>query len=137
MTTIDTILDQVASLPKGEQRQLLLLLQDRIAYNASRRNIAPPAQRFAELDNALHDYTGRSVADRDQRRTMVWARHLLAYQMRTEGYSLNEIGRCIRRDHTTVLSSLRQVENMMAMPQAYRFEFAMLRTMRERAARPQ
>ena len=132
MADLDTIIGEVNALSKQDQRRLLLLLQDRLLHRAD-GTLPPPATRFHTLDNALSGIVGvDTITVRCQRRTVSWARHLAAYQMRTEGYTLCEIARCLNRDHTTVIFSLKQVDAMMAMPKQYPQEWWLLRKMREK-----
>ena len=137
MATIDTILSDVASLPQEDQRNLLRRLHDRITYHSD-GFIQPPMVRFAALDAALCDIVGVGTLQAPcRKRAVAWARHILVYQMKVDGYSFSEIGRCLKRDHATVMSSFNQVEAMFNNPRCYSEEFRMLRKMRERTGGPQ
>lgn len=49
-------------------------------------------------------------------RPLAWIRFAIMEQMRAKGLSLPTIGRLIHRDHTTVLSGLRQAEALRGNP---------------------
>ena len=50
----------------------------------------------------------------------VWARTMIAYQMLIEGYSTGEIGRQMMKDHSTIIYLRKKMEDVFAIPQAYR-----------------
>ena len=52
------------------------------------------------------DLFGRSRTSR-----VCLVRHLFAYGLRLLGYSYPEIGRVLRRDHTTVMSGIKKIEH--------------------------
>lgn len=52
------------------------------------------------------DLFGRSRTSR-----VCLVRHLFAYGLRVLGYSYPEIGRVLRRDHTTIMSGVKRVED--------------------------
>ena len=110
MDALTEIIDRIDALPRNDQRRLLAHLQE----------VVP-----------LYAGTGPVPIEVARKRPVVWARHIAAFQMRTEGYTTVEIARCLGRDHATVINSYRRVADMLEVPDSYREEMAMLLRLRE------
>ena len=73
---------------------------------------------------------GQPLADsRDKNNTNI--RSLVAFQLHMEGYSYTDIGRMMKRDHSTVIHLVRKMEDMLSLPQAYKQEINMYNKMHE------
>lgn len=68
---------------------------------------------------------GHDIKNRRRHRLDVWARNIVAYQLRKEGMSFKEAGDALGLDHSTVIHGCEQVESMLAMPKMYPAEFAL------------
>lgn len=77
-----------------------------------------------DLLNEVSKYTGVDVIDMKSQsriREICFARHLYHYAaMVTSSLSLKRIGELTNRDHTTVLHSIRAIENMRECDSDYR-----------------
>lgn len=49
----------------------------------------------------------------------VWARTMVAFQMRKEGYTTTEIGRQMEKDHSTITHLKNEMRDALSLPQAY------------------
>lgn len=68
---------------------------------------------------------GHDIKSRCRQRMDVWARNIVAYQLRKEGMLCKDAGKAVGLDHATVLHGCKQVESMLAMPKMYPAEFAL------------
>ena len=68
---------------------------------------------------------GCDILARARESQRVWARNIIAYQMRRDGYTLRHIASAINRDHATVLHAEKQVQKMLELPRMYREEYGM------------
>lgn len=50
----------------------------------------------------------------------VLVRVFVAYKMRERGYSYNEIGKVMNKNHSTIIHYIRTMEDFFAVPKAYR-----------------
>lgn len=50
---------------------------------------------------------------------IVWARYMVEYYLRSLGHSLSKIGSLFKRDHSTVMHSVHEVEKMLDNPRMY------------------
>ena len=62
---------------------------------------------------------GCDILQKSRNQTLVWARNMVAYRLRLDGYSLIKIGRIMGLNHTTILNSERQVKRMLERPSMY------------------
>ena len=112
--TIDSIIKEAEALPVNEQRELMLRLQSSVLKGAnSRRRYETLRSAAAAAMNVDNIEGGNRVHER------VWARYLVSWQMRMEGYTLSEIGRCIQRDHSTVVHGIAEINNVVENPECY------------------
>lgn len=63
---------------------------------------------------------------------VVWARYMVEYYLRTLGYSLSKIGSLFRRDHSTVVHSVKEVKKMLDAPVMYQEEVKIWNKFKER-----
>ena len=62
---------------------------------------------------------GSDVLERTRRQIKVWARSLIAYQMRIDGETFMAIGEHLGITHATVIHGINQVEKMLTYPHMY------------------
>lgn len=67
---------------------------------------------------------GCDIVTRVKRNRVVWARNIVAYRMRKDGYPLRQIADAIGRDHATIVYAVKQVECMLQFPKVYGEEYA-------------
>ena len=63
---------------------------------------------------------------------IVWARYMVEYYLRSLGYSLSKISSLFRRDHSTVVHSVKEVEKMLESPNFYQDETKIWNEFQER-----
>lgn len=128
MATLDAVTTAADRLSRVDQRRLLAHLQAAIVPKSGNPVPVDSARkRYDVLEAVLCEIIGEeTLVTRCRRRPVAWARHILAYQMRTEGYTSVEISRCLERDHSTILNSWQQVDAMLSFPDAYPEEMSML-----------
>ena len=88
---------------------------------------APKSATAFELDSkaavdAMSEIVPFDLANPCRHSNIVWARYMVEYYLRSLGYSLNRIGSLFKRDHTTVMHSVREVEKMLQTPAFYEKE---------------
>lgn len=134
MDALTDIMNAVDALPRNDQRRLLAHLQEVVPLYAGTGPVPIEAarKRYAVIAAPLQEIAGVDTLDtKSRKRPVVWARHIAAFQMRTEGYTTVEIARCLGRDHATVINSYRRVADMLEVPDCYREEMTMLLRLRE------
>lgn len=76
---------------------------DLITYEASPKDIA---EKIMSVVSARYGTTKDELRGKSKKREIVEARHVCAYLIRElTGYSLNQIGALLNRDHTTIMNS--------------------------------
>ena len=87
-------------------------------------------ERFPFVLSCAELAVGQPLADvRDKNNTNI--RSFVSFQLHMEGYSYTDIGRMMRRDHSTVIHLVRKMEDMLSLPQAYKQEINMYNKMLE------
>ena len=77
------------------------------------------ANRYVKL---MSDIVGANILLKSRKQILVWARNMVAYQLRLDGYSLPAIGRLLDLDHSTVVHCEQQVRRMLLAPSMYEDE---------------
>lgn len=77
------------------------------------------ADRYVKV---MSDVVGANILMKSRKAHLVWARNMVSYQLRLDGYSLYTIGRLLDLDHATVLHCERQVKRMLERPSMYERE---------------
>lgn len=71
--------------------------------------------RIIEVISGKYGFTAEQVIAFNRRQQVRWARQVIIYILHRElKISCNVVGKHFNRDHTTVLSSCRRVENLIA-----------------------
>lgn len=53
------------------------------------------------------------ILSRERRHVVARARHLVMYRAHKAGHSLSHIGRCLDRDHTSVIHGIRRIRKIL------------------------
>jgi hypothetical protein len=88
--------------------------------------------RFAVLYKAATDIVGKGILSSSRLREKVVGRMMIVYQMRTEGYSLMEIGRHLVRHHASVYQLQRKMEDVLKYPKMFSDETRMWNEFQEK-----
>ena len=90
----------------------------------------PIGERYPFVLSCAELSVGQPLANmRDKNNTII--RSFVSYQLHREGYSYTDIGRMMKRDHSTVIHLVRKTEDMLSLPQAYKQEVDMYNKMQE------
>lgn len=76
-------------------------------------------ERYAGV---LSGIVGKDILRRSRKSDVVWARYMVAYVLRTDGYSLHVIGRSLGLSHSLVVYAVKNVEKMLQYPNMYPIE---------------
>lgn len=99
------------SLSKSQRERLIKKLQESLNERED------DGSRFATLLKAATDVCGQGVLSSSRDFNLVMGRRMIAYQMRSEGYSFPSIGKMMVRHHASVIHMVRMMED------AIRFQF--------------
>ena len=99
------------SLSKSQREKLIKRLQE------SLNEIEDDGSRFATLLKAATDVCGKGILSSSRDFNLVMGRRMIAYQMRSEGYSFPNIEKMMVRHHASVIHMVRMMED------AIRFQF--------------
>ena len=84
----------------------------------------PSVERYEIVLRAAEFATDRKLSsERTEENTLI--RCFISYQMRQEGYTYYEIAKLMHRNHSSVISHVKRMENMLSVPEAYKKEMAM------------
>lgn len=84
--------------------------------------IPPPIEeRFPGVLHAAEQATSWMLTDtREMENTLI--RSFVAYKLHNEGYSYSEIGKIMKRDHSTITHLAHRMRDMLSLPNAYKWE---------------
>ena len=99
------------SLSKSQRERLIKKLQESLNERED------DGSRFATLYKAATDVCGHGILTSSRDFNLVMGRRMIAYQMRSEGYSFPCIGKMMVRHHASVIHMVRMMED------AIRFQF--------------
>lgn len=122
----ETILQEIDALPWQERLRLFRVIYDRVLLRNCDQ-YAGLEETFARYHKAMFDITGEDCTERTRRRTVVWARNIVAWQMTEDGFTTCQIGARLGIDHSTVSHCRNAVKEMLEYPRYYPEEMAVLR----------
>lgn len=96
---------------KSQREKLIKRLQESLVEKED------DGSRFATLLKAATDVCGQGVLSSSRDFNLVMGRRMIAYQMRSEGYSFPNIGKMMVRHHASIIHMVRMMED------AIRFQF--------------
>ena len=99
------------SLSKSQREKLIKRLQDSLNERED------DGSRFATLLKAATDVCGQGILSSSRDFNLVMGRRMIAYQMRSEGYSFPSIGKMMVRHHASIIHMVRMMED------AIRYQF--------------
>ena len=95
------------SLSKSQREKLIKKLQDSLNERED------DGSRFATLLKAATDVCGQGVLSSSRDFNLVMGRRMIAYQMRSEGYSFPSIGKMMVRHHASIIHMVRMMEDAL------------------------
>ena len=99
------------SLSKSQREILIKRLQESLNERED------DGSRFATLLKAATDVCGKGILSSHRDFNLVMGRRMIAYQMRSEGYSFPSIGKMMVRHHASIIHMVRMMED------AIRYQF--------------
>ena len=75
--------------------------------------------RHDVLIRMMGEILGEEIPPRDRHEKWVWARTMVAYQMRKEGYTLMNIAAQMGMHHSAIIHLLNKMQNALDMPIMY------------------
>ena len=78
-------------------------------------------ERYLDAVEAAECAVGKKLENGRHREDNL-IRFFVSYYLRSEGFTLHDIGRKMGKDHTSILHHCRVMESMMSVPMAYRQE---------------
>ena len=90
-----------------------------------KKKAAPPVQeRYPVVLAAAEKAVGRVLSmGREKENTLI--RCFVSYRLHNEGYSFPEIGRVMKRDHSTITHLAHRMRDILSVPCAYKDEIEM------------
>lgn len=85
-------------------------------------DVPPPVEeRYPTVLKAAEQATSWMLTDsRERENTLI--RSFVAYKLREEGYSYADIGKMMKRDHSTITHLANRMRDMLSVPSAYKWE---------------
>ena len=99
------------SLSRSQREKLIKKLQESLNERED------DGSRFATLLKAATDVCGKGILSSSRDFNLVMGRRMIAYQMRSEGYSFPNIGKMMVRHHASIIHMVRMMED------AFHFQF--------------
>lgn len=89
---------------------------ERYPKGVEKEDVRSVADRYVR---AMSEIVGQDILMRTRSSLLVWARNMVAYQMRLEGYSVTAVGDRLGLNHSTVTHCKSRVEEMLSHPMFY------------------
>ena len=93
--------------------------------------VPPPIEeRYPGVLACAEQVCGNKMTDSRERENIL-IRSFVAYKLHEEGYSYSEIGKMLKRDHSTVTNLVHRVRDMLSLPNAYKWDVQQFRRFEE------
>ena len=92
--------------------------------------LRPIDERFPSVLKAAEQSTSWMLTDTRERENFL-IRCFVSYKLHNEGYSYSEIGKMMRRDHSTVTHLVYRMRDMLSVPGAYKWELQQFKRFEE------
>lgn len=84
--------------------------------------VPPPIEeRYPFVLSCAEIACGQPLTDSREREN-TFIRTLMAYKLHNDGYSYSEIGKMMKRDHSTITNLVHRMRDMLSLPNAYKSE---------------
>lgn len=93
-----------------------------LAILRDENGVQPPVEeRYPSVLKAAEQATSWMLTEsRERENTLI--RSFVAYKLREEGYSYADIGKMMKRDHSTITHLANRMRDMLSLPNAYKWE---------------
>ena len=94
-------------------------------------NIPPPIEEtYPKVLQAAEQATSWTLTDSRERENSL-IRSFVAYKLHNNGYSFSEIGKMLKRDHSTIAHLVYRMRDMLSVPGAYKWELQQFKMFEE------
>jgi hypothetical protein len=114
-----TLQDRCLGLPYLERLNLCSALQESILQERMERRHPRPS-RCGVLTALMEETIGETIPSKSRETRFVWARAMVVYQLRQEGFTLMEIGRMMGMHHSSVFHLEGKMKDALMYSFAYR-----------------
>lgn len=83
--------------------------------------LRPIVERYPAILKAAEEATSWMLTDSRERENSL-IRSFVAYKLHGDGYSFSEIGKMLKRDHSTIAHLVYRMRDMLSVPSAYKWE---------------
>ena len=101
--------------PESYYKEVMRRLRDKY------KSVMPIVERYPVVLEAAQQATG-TILSNSRSRENTFVRCLVAHKLHTEGYSYHEIGKMMKRDHSTITHLFFNMADMLSVPEAYKEE---------------
>lgn len=114
-----SLVDLCLELPYKERLNLCQAIKDSLLRERKEKRQIH-MNRGAVLLEYMRNILGMEIPMTSRLSEFAWARTMVTYQLTKEGYSSNEIGRMIHKDHSTIIYMRNKMETALRYPNAYK-----------------
>lgn len=102
-----------------------------LRYLRNENDVPPPIEeRYPGVLACAEQVCGNKLTDSRERENIL-VRSFVAYKLHEIGYSYSEIGKMLKRDHSTVTNLVHRVRDMLSLPNAYKWEVQQFKSFEE------
>ena len=114
MYNLDGILiRECLQLRQEHKKRLIDILQDSMKIDES------DDSRFKTMLSIATELCGTGIMTKTIEPMSSLGRNMIAYQLRQEGYKTTEIGRLLKRDHSTVVYMISMIHDLVEYPNVF------------------
>ena len=111
---MNEIINRCMQLSVEQRKELICFLKDSIKEGAY--------YRFRKFLDIATEILGDGIISESRKFNCMMGRKLIAYQMRKEGCSLQYIGRCLNKNHATILYAVKSMEDAISLKHIFKVE---------------
>lgn len=79
-------------------------------------------RRGAVLKALMEEVIGEEIPMKCRKARFVWARTMIAFELTNEGYTLEQVGTALDRDHSTIVHLRDKMASALSLPEVYKCE---------------
>ena len=125
---VKEISDTIDSLIVPDDEKTEVLYDEEVFYTEVLRRlrgqngVPPPIEEtYPKVLQAAEQATLWTLTNsRDRQNTII--RQFVAHRLHNDGYSYSEIGKIMKRDHSTITHLVHRMRDMLSLPNAYKWE---------------
>lgn len=102
-----------------EKVELIKHLREALLLTPLQKVMPNPRVRAEQYRSILLQLTGLDAFSKWRDYPLCYLRAMIAYKMRSEGYSTTQVGRGLAKDHSTITHYERMIEDVLHTPEAF------------------